>query len=619
MAATLKDYLRTRPVRVIAAAIVFAAAFVFRLATFSITNDDYLHLSLAQQVLLGDVPVRDFIDPGEFLFYYLSAAVQWLCGRHLLSEIVLDLLLLSTGYALVYLLAFRAAGSHIISVLVTGIAILLVPRLYSYPKITLYAIALTLMWGYADDRRDRRLLWLALFTAIAFLFRHDHGLYAGAATLAMLVASHAAEGWRPLLRKAVLYGGATAALLLPFFVFLQVNVGLVNYVRNTMATGRAEYQRTVGARPVFQLDWSGILPMPKLTSPRIRIRWAEGTSAAASRDLAGRFGLAAGEDQGGGTWQYDLDDRSPANVAAIVRDPRVADTDGIDRTRFTVSARAHQSNVDAWFYYLAILLPPLAVLAVVLGRVGGTPSPPLMQHELQKIITAAVLATLMHVYLLRAASDSAIADVSTPAAVLGAWLLGKGCARWRGIAWPLVRTSLAAVVLGVTLLAASQSDGGYLLAQIVRDDGQVLSIAEKLDLMRRSQAPFDHEGAQYLFHCTRPSDRVLVTGYVPAVHYQSGRGFAAGRPYFLGSFAPSRTFERFSLDRLAAERVPIVLASTGEPYADFKGAHPSIDAYLADHYRRAGEIDFDGAAFVVLVDSRIPPAGTWGARSLPCY
>ena len=61
-----------------------------RLATFEIGNDDYLHLSVAQQLLLGDVPVRDFIDPGELLFNYTSAAAQALGGHNMRSEVLLD-------------------------------------------------------------------------------------------------------------------------------------------------------------------------------------------------------------------------------------------------------------------------------------------------------------------------------------------------------------------------------------------------------------------------------------------------------------------------------------------------------------------------------------------------
>jgi hypothetical protein len=79
---------------VLGPAILFVALFLFRIATASITNDDYLHLSTAQQVVLGAVPVRDFLDPGELLFYSTSAAGQVLHGRSLLSEVLVDAFLL---------------------------------------------------------------------------------------------------------------------------------------------------------------------------------------------------------------------------------------------------------------------------------------------------------------------------------------------------------------------------------------------------------------------------------------------------------------------------------------------------------------------------------------------
>src|SRR5512147_2919289 len=100
-------------------AALFAALFFFRLATATITNDDYLHLSTAQQLLLGAMPVRDFLDPGELLFYSTSAAAQSLLGRSVLSEVLLDAALLSIGQVLVFALAARAAGSRIVGLVAT--------------------------------------------------------------------------------------------------------------------------------------------------------------------------------------------------------------------------------------------------------------------------------------------------------------------------------------------------------------------------------------------------------------------------------------------------------------------------------------------------------------------
>jgi len=59
-----------------AAAIVLGVcAFGFTLLTTKgLTNDHYMYLGWAQQVQLGDVPGRDFVDPGMPLQYMLSAA-----------------------------------------------------------------------------------------------------------------------------------------------------------------------------------------------------------------------------------------------------------------------------------------------------------------------------------------------------------------------------------------------------------------------------------------------------------------------------------------------------------------------------------------------------------------
>src|SRR5688500_20115738 len=141
----------------------------------------YLHLSLAKQMVMGDLPVRDFIDPGECLFNYTSAAAQVLLGRRMLSEVLLDIVFLALGHGLVFVLAWRASGSRILALLVTVLSAVLVTRLYSYPKIFLYALALLTIWKYADDRRTRILLSAAVCTAVAFLFRHDHGARVGIA------------------------------------------------------------------------------------------------------------------------------------------------------------------------------------------------------------------------------------------------------------------------------------------------------------------------------------------------------------------------------------------------------------------------------------------------------
>jgi hypothetical protein len=55
---------RRHPIRNIAVAIG-VLAFGFRLITLrDLTNDHYMHLAWAQQLLFGQMPGGDFVDPG---------------------------------------------------------------------------------------------------------------------------------------------------------------------------------------------------------------------------------------------------------------------------------------------------------------------------------------------------------------------------------------------------------------------------------------------------------------------------------------------------------------------------------------------------------------------------
>ena len=591
-----------------AAAAVFAVVVLFRLSVVSMTNDDFLHLALAQQVLLGDVPVRDFIDAGEILFYSLSAAVQHLFGRHLLSEVLLDVLLLATGYAVVFLLAVRASRSYGIAVAVTSIAVLLMPRLYSYPKILMYAVGLWLIWRYIDRPGTGALLRLAAWTAIAFLFRHDHGVALGLASGLAIVLAHRERGWRAPVQAALGFGGAAAVLVAPFLVFLHLNGGIASYWRNTIVTGRAEYERTVGPYPRFR---------PTLAPPRISVRWAPDLEEPARRAIEERLRLAAGEVRDGRTWQYDLMDASRDNIEALVLNPSVDDTDGVDRSTFRVTAHVNEPNVLAWFYCLTILVPPLACVALLSRPRGGSPP---AQSEPEKLIAAVALAVLAYPFLLRAASPSAVADVAAVPAVLGAWLLRRGLASsggWTG--WALARAALTATVLIVTVAAVWKSEGSYQFGGFfwtTTGDRGFQPLAAQLDALRRSTAPFDDPAAAYVFDCTAESDRVLVTGYAPDLYYKSGRGFAAGRPYFLSTLGDAE-HERFSVERLRRQHVPIVLAA-GDPANDLAG-FPAIQEHVQRHYRRAGQIPYGDTTYAVFADVRTPQRCTYGDQRLPCF
>ena len=91
---------------------VFAGTFLFRWLTVDFANDHFQHLSRARQILLGDVPIRDFFDAGFFLQYYLSSAAQLLFGYTLFGEALLTISLVAFGTMLVFHVSVRLSGSR---------------------------------------------------------------------------------------------------------------------------------------------------------------------------------------------------------------------------------------------------------------------------------------------------------------------------------------------------------------------------------------------------------------------------------------------------------------------------------------------------------------------------
>ena len=64
-----------------AAAAIFLLAVLWQFLTYNgFPNDHYFHVARARQMLLGEWPVRDFVDPGAPLQYVISAASRWLFG-----------------------------------------------------------------------------------------------------------------------------------------------------------------------------------------------------------------------------------------------------------------------------------------------------------------------------------------------------------------------------------------------------------------------------------------------------------------------------------------------------------------------------------------------------------
>jgi hypothetical protein len=227
----------------VAAAAVGAGgvAIVWRFLTFSgFNNDHYVHLARAQQMLLGEWPVRDFTDPGMPLMYAVHAAARGVFGSALGVEWALVATAFGIGAACTLIAATRLSGSLGIALVATALEILIYPRSFGYPKILLYSVAALVIISMARRVTVGTLAAGAAMTVVAFLFRHDHGLFIGLACLTAAIVASRAEGARITLRRGATFAALVVLLLLPWLLFVQAYQGLGSYVASAISFSEGE-------------------------------------------------------------------------------------------------------------------------------------------------------------------------------------------------------------------------------------------------------------------------------------------------------------------------------------------------------------------------------------------
>jgi hypothetical protein len=232
------------------ASLIAIAAFLIRfLLLGAIDNDHYVYLARAHQVLRGEWPVRDFVDPGMPLAYLVSAAAAAVAGPTLLTEAVLSVALFAVGIAVMYALVRRASGSTLLALLAVAFVLLLPPRLYNSSKMLVPLVAIAVAWLYADAPSMGRAAALGAWIGIAFLVRHDYAAYVGIAAAPFLVVRHWGE-WKRLAAGLAMCSGIALATVAPWLIYVEVQQGLPEYFASAGRFSMAERNRTVSHWPL---------------------------------------------------------------------------------------------------------------------------------------------------------------------------------------------------------------------------------------------------------------------------------------------------------------------------------------------------------------------------------
>ncbi len=214
---------------------------LWRFQTFSgFSNDDYVHMAGAQQLLLGEWPVRDFVDVATPLMYVVHAAGRAAFGPALGVELAIVAAGFAIAAACTVVAATRLSGSLAIALLMTALEILIYPRFFGYPKLLLYAVAALVIMAMARRFTRLTLLATAVMIVAAFLFRHDHGVFIGIASLTALLVGCRHDGWRVGVQRAMTLTGVSLLLVLPWLLFVQAHEGVAAYVASAASAARGE-------------------------------------------------------------------------------------------------------------------------------------------------------------------------------------------------------------------------------------------------------------------------------------------------------------------------------------------------------------------------------------------
>ena len=241
--------------------LLFAVTALFRFLALStgFTNDQYIHLANAQQMLFGEWPTRDFLDAGMPLMYVMSALAQKTLGHTLFAEAVLVAIAFGLAAVLTAAGVRELTGSRGLALAAALFEVAIAPRAYGYPKILLYAAALLLLQRYVTRPTPGRLAALACGVVIAFLFRHDHGVYLGAGSLlAVWLAPGGDDSSLPALstaaRRVLSFAGLGTLLALPYLAFVQFHGGLWPYVQKGLEFRDREFSRAEYEWPTLAGD-----------------------------------------------------------------------------------------------------------------------------------------------------------------------------------------------------------------------------------------------------------------------------------------------------------------------------------------------------------------------------
>jgi hypothetical protein len=361
----------------------------------------------------------------------------------------------------------------------------------------------------------------------------------------------------------------------------------------------------------------------------ITIRWSEGASEDARRQVIQRFGLTATT---GGPDRYVLRDIASSNTRALISDPTIADTAGIDRVTGDVHipglylgpVRVLEGldGVPASAALLFFLFLAVTVMSAVALARGSAPDPPLGATERIKIAAVILIAIVTFVGFVRDTLEVRIADAVVAPVVLGAWLSSRWLGRSRS--WGPARIARVSALALVTLLI-TRSVG---VAGGVPAAANLATPYTGLWTQLSTSPPFDawpaggsakYRIVRYVRECTPASEPLLVLWFAPEFYYYADRPFAGRMGAYMNGYYASDANQRRNLAALERDRPAVAIMEAGREATDL-ATHPAALAFLAKEYHELGRVPAtDGTEIRVFGRNDRQSTSTQADLGWPCY
>jgi hypothetical protein len=358
-------------------------------------------------------------------------------------------------------------------------------------------------------------------------------------------------------------------------------------------------------------------------------------------EAEGRHGIIRDDFNSPMSWQYQLTRWARRDLERLVKDPLVADTQGIDRSAFRLERPGSEgvtrllvhvpvpgeglqpkANSFAALSYVVWFLP-LAAIAALAGT--WRRSTPTVRAMVAMIV---IVQLAMNATMLRDPLTTRLRDVLVPGALLLAYLSGLA---WRGPRRTHVRAACrVAVALALVVIVAGAAAVGEASTQVerMRVAEGIPGIRARLRTLRRTLAPPDHRTGprsplyqplvEYITTCTPPTSRLFALTFAPELFFYTGRGFAGGQVAMTAGYFTDDRHVALVLERLSHEDVPLVIMDNETQ--DEMLRYPRYGAYVGARYHEIGRFGVGvGKDFILMAENGRPSVKNVGDRHLPCF